>query len=659
MRYLSIYRSETTSTATDRTVIASNYLERKDFDLSIPLHGGLHYVFVRGVKMATYTKGYELRRAINAFLDFASEYNRVVIPALRIESLNDIGVEEYAVFEEYLRRNDERIYLAIKLRSALKLIARNFDDGMPQLKLRRIEEPISTPSEPLSDQADQDFFKVMRNKVDLLREKLRIREQIRTALPYDKWEVWSICSELYQAKPSRPSQWEIDPLRAAATLQHEGYPFFINKFHFSAYAADARGAYLSPTGREPLEFVLSCCIYLGFLRHRAPNCISLTGLFNLMYPTSQDQATLVMFIQRQLGWNKESVLALDKDDFVHPISELASDDSVLLVSQKVKSQGQGEFYIKAKAVLATSNRSDPYSGYNLIQLARDLSEVCHRDLRHDHTVSADDVRLRSPFLFLGEPHLPWSPSERIYSFDDMGMWKVGVKNFLEDAKLVDNGTQLVNPADIQHRLRVTSIQNNKKAHNQPLALTALIYGHSDLTTTDTHYDSSVYAMVDRRKRFHSFQQLFIEKSQGGQFKGFMANSASAKVELPRFRIFTIIGHERALWACMDSSKPSYPGSTSLAANERCTRLDKCNGCNQWCVLEDSLPFLMEREAMLALQIERDPLAYPGYSTELQVHQHILNTWGNSTALEAAKDYRSNYDALLPFDLKSLVAYLED
>jgi hypothetical protein len=68
---------------------------------------------------------------------------------------------------------------------------------------------------------------------------------------------------------------------------------------------------------------------------------------------------------------------------------------------------------------------------------------------------------------------------------------------------------------------------------------------------------------------------------------------------------------------------------------------------------------MEREAMLALQIERDPLAYPGYSTELQVHQHILNTWGNSTALEAAKDYRSNYDALLPFDLKSLVAYLED
>ena len=94
--------------------------------------------------------------------------------------------------------------MAIKLRSALKLIARNFDDGMPQLKLRRIEEPISTPSEPLSDQADQDFFKVMRNKVDLLREKLRIREQIRTALPYDKWEVWSICSELYQAKPSRP-----------------------------------------------------------------------------------------------------------------------------------------------------------------------------------------------------------------------------------------------------------------------------------------------------------------------------------------------------------------------------------------------------------------------------------------------------------------------
>ena len=148
MRYLTLYRSETSSTSTDQVTIQSNYLGREDFDLSLPLHAGLHYVFVRGARMTSYAKGYELRMAVNSFLDFTSEYNATVVPELRIESLSDVGVEEYVVFEDYLRRNDRRIYMAIRLRSAFKLIARKYDDGMPRLKLRRIEEPATTPSEP-------------------------------------------------------------------------------------------------------------------------------------------------------------------------------------------------------------------------------------------------------------------------------------------------------------------------------------------------------------------------------------------------------------------------------------------------------------------------------------------------------------------------------
>ncbi|VVP13996.1 hypothetical protein PS900_03494 [Pseudomonas fluorescens] len=659
MRYLTLYRSETSSTSTDQVTISSNYLGREDFDLSLPLHGGLHYVFMRGVRMTSYAKGYELRMAINAFLDFTSEYNGAVVPGLRIESLSDVGVEEYAVFEEYLRRNKRRIYLAIRLRSAFKLIARKYDDGMPHLKLRIIEEPVSIPSEPLSDAADQDFYYAMHKEVDRLLDKLKFNEAVATAQPYDKWEVWDICRELYSFRYGQRSSWVIDPVRAAATLKCEGYPFHMRNAHIDACAVDARTSTLSPTGRTPLEFVLSCCIYKGFLRFRAPDSIELVELFKLMFPTSQDQASLAMFIQRQLGWNKETVLALDVNDYLHPISELANDDTVLLLSQKVKSQGQGEPYEKPKATLATSSRSDFYSGYNLIRLAGTLSKQCRDLLKRDVSVEMDDCRLRSPFLFLADPRLPWSPSERIHSLHEQSHWNVGVKGFLTDAKLVDNGVPLLTGADLQNRLRVTSLQSNKKLHKQPVALTALIYGHSNPVTTDTHYDQSVYAMADRIKRFHTFQQSFIEKSQSGQFKGYMADRGTNCVESPRFRILTVMGHERALWACMDSWSPSFPGSQLLPPGARCTRLDKCNSCDKWCVLEDSLPFLMERATTLELQIERDPHAHSIYAGELGVLHYVLDTWGNKSALELAKQYLRRFEALLPLDLKSLVAYIED
>lgn len=659
MRYLTMYRSETSSTSTDQVTISSNYLNREDFDLTLPLHGGLHYVFIRGVTMTSYAKGYELRMAINAFLDFTSEYNSTVVPGLRIESLSDVGVEEYAVFEEYLRRNERRIYSAIRLRSAFKLIARKYDDGMPHLKLRRIEEPASTPSEPLSDTADQDFYGAMHKEVDRLLDKLKFKEAAATARPYDTLEVRSICRELYSLRRGQRSSWVIDPVRAAATLMCEGYPFHICNRYIDAYAEGARTSSLSPTGRTPLEFVLSCCIYKGFLRFRAPHCIELVELFKLMYPTSQDQASLAMFVQRQLGWNKETVLALDVDNYLHPISELANDDSVLLMSQKIKSQGQREPYEKPKPMFATSSRSNPYSGYNLIRLAGTLSKICRDLLRRDDSVEVDDCRLRSPFLFLADPRLPWSPSERIHSLDKQLHWNVGVQGFLADAKLVDNGVPLVNAADLQHRLRVTSLQCNKKLHKHPVALTALIYGHSNPVTTDTHYDRSVYAMADRRKRFHAFQQTFIEKSQDCQFKGLIANQAADGTPLAKFRILTVMGHERALWACMDSWNPAYPGSQPLPPGIRCTRLDKCSGCDKWCVLEDSLPFLMERATTLELQIERDPHAHPIYASELGVLRHVLDTWGNKSALELAKEYWRRFEVLLPLDLRSLIAYIED
>lgn len=659
MRYLRKYRSETSATATDQKIIPSNYLERPDFDFSIPLHAGLHYVFVAGVGMATNAKGYELRMAINKFLDFTSDYNSKVIPALQIAALNDIGAEEYLRFEEYLRLNNLRVYLAIRLKSALKHVARRFGDGMPVLKLPIIEEPKFTPTEPLSDQADDAFYEVMYKEVDLLREKLAFRAAMSAAQPYDKWEVWELSRDLMELPKKGRSSWVIDPLRAAATLQHEGFPFFIPSIWIECMQVDARTDSISFMGRTPLEFVLSCCMHKGFLRFRAPDCISFKDLFKMMYPCAKDQATLAVFIQRQLGWNKESVLALDKDKFLHPMSELAKDNIVLIVSSKIRSQGQGKAYIKPKVAMASSNRSDPYSAYNLIRLACDLSESCRVFLKLDPKIVADDKRHQTPFLFFQDPRLPWGVHERLSSLDAQASWNEGVQEFLAKAQLVDSGEPLLNVESLQGRLRVTSLQKNKGTRRQPIALTALLYGHADPVTTDTHYDSSVSAMLSRRKRFHAFQERFVKKSQEGQFKGLMGKPVSQQSKYPRFRIFTMIGHERPLWACLDSTRPSYPGRQPLPAGARCTRLDKCNGCGQWCVLEDSLPFLMERQATLELQVERDPGAYVDYADEIQVLQYLIDKLKSKKSLDSATAYRNKYDVLLPLDLKSLIAYIED
>lgn len=659
MRYLHKYRSETSATSTDQVDISSNYLERPDFDFSIPLHSGLHYVFIRGTGMATNAKGYELRMAINKFLDFSSGYNSETLPALQILALNDIGAEEYLCFEDYLRRNDLRVYLAIRLKSAFIHVARRFDDGMPVLKLPIIEEPKSTPTEPLTDQTDDDFYAAMYKEVDLLREKLAFQKEELTAKPYDKWEVWELSRELMTLPKGERASWVIDPLRAAATLSYEGFPFYIRPEWIECMNVDARANTLSFIGRTPLEFVLSCCMHKGFLRLRAPGCIDFEKLFKLMYPCAQDQATLAIFIQRQLGWNKESVLALDKDKYIHPMSELANNDVVLLVSSKIRSQGQGKAYITPKVALANSSRSDPYSGYNLIKLACDLSEVCRTYLKLDASIEIDDKRHQSPFLFFQDPRCPWSVHDRLATLDAQGHWNAGVKAFLAKAQLMENGALLENVESLPSRLRVTSLQNNKNKRGQPVALTALIYGHSDPVTTDTHYDSSAAAMVVRRKRFLEFQERFIKKGQEGEFKGLMGKPAGQESKYPRFRIFTMIGHDRPLWACLDSTQPSYPGANPLPVGARCTRLDKCNGCAQWCVLEDSLPFLMERQATLELQVERDPGAYTEFANEIQVLHYLIGKLQTKELLKSVSLYRINYDVLLPVDLKSLIAYIED
>ena len=120
-----------------------------------------------------------------------------------------------------------------------------------------------------------------------------------------------------------------------------------------------------------------------------------------------------------------------------------------------------------------------------------------------------------------------------------------------------------------------------------------------------------------------------------------------------------MGHERALWACIDSSKPDYPDAVELSKNERCTRLDKCLSCSRIYVLGDSLPFLMERLSTLQRAVEADEGRLEVHKDEIEILEYLLSIWGNQSAIAEALVYMRGYEALLPFDMRSLIAYIED
>ena len=60
-------------------------------------------------------------------------------------------------------------------------------------------------------------------------------------------------------------------------------------------------------------------------------------------------------------------------------------------------------------------------------------------------------------------------------------------------------------------------------------------------------------------------------------------------------IFTIPGHTKSLWACTNPYKPDWSGHEAIiATDKKCSQIFKCLFCSRVCIIEDSLPYLMER-----------------------------------------------------------------
>lgn len=662
MSYLTVVSHKVEAYSSDGRIIPCDYMKHGRFSLKCEFSAGLHYLFIRFAEERTYSKGYELRTAIKLFLDYAIEYELQNPGVLHLNNLSQISPEVFYGYDSFLKRRRGPKDLATRLKTALKLVGQNYDEGMPILSLPLLGPSESKVHEPLTDNCFTELSTALRSHIDYLYEKLRFRGVVDVADPYTFEEVNSVIRT--------PHAWVPDKARSLKTLLVNNHPFVAPNDEYTTLFRRAQ----TPCNRpDPVNVVE--LIYMRYhnpairrLTKKAQKLIDLADLLELFYPSALDQSAIVMFLQLQTGWNKETVMGIDGEDFEHVLSEALSSAQTLIRSEKQKSQSTHKPYLSPKMFLAPSSREDKYSAYNLIKLAKALSAPLTNlpvECESERATRGQNplfMAMRSLHEMSATTTAKGTRPGRFISVTYKNAWERGVLEFFKKYEVREHGKRLSKIGELSGRLRPTWIRYMRDKSNRPLSIVALQQGHKSIETTDIYYDSSGPAMQLRRQRLGLELGVVAELLRERKFKGLIGKRRSTSREYASFRIFTIPGHERSLWACMDSFKPDWPGSaTEIPAGEKCSEIPRCLFCSRVCVFEDSLPFLMHRQGTIQDQLEniQESAFDAPLSDELKIIEYILDEWGDERALKDAARYLRKHPDLLPVEMQLLSALVED
>lgn len=450
--------------------------------------------------------------------------------------------------------------------------------------------------------------------------------------------------------------WDMDYARAIKTFIVHGFPF--------KYTMDD----LYQNYRQPQVTVIpdDCDDVIKIILHRVTTAnrsrtteklLHLDELFSLYYPDILDMTAILLFMMFQSGWNKETALALDQDNFEHVLTGTIEAAIKVVWAEKNKSQGAGKPFDTPKRINIPTREDDPRSFYNLIQLARKLSKpLAPYDFDHIPVLSSED-RMNPLFLCI-RPWAEWKKGGRHTSIAHPKTFPLGVQFFLDQYEIIDDGNRLSMAKELTRRLRPTWLLYKKK--NNPIALLSMTMGHEDRDTTDIFYDNSSAAQRERLNRLRSALEDVINLLRTRQFKGLLGKKAQADASA-KLKVFHIPGKEKALWGCADQTKPDWAGSEIIASTGRkCYSIKECIFCSQLRIFEDSLPYLMERESHLDELL--DDASESGFRSRLakehEVLKFILDEWGDEDEIEAASRYRRYQSPLLPRDLDILEIIFE-
>lgn len=685
----------------------------------------LHLVFLKYCPTRNRTAGSTLRLAIKHFFDFAEGWNSIRPAALWIKEITDLSAEVFRGYESYLLQNDISIEHSGALKTALKFAA-SLTNAIPDLMLPIALRPQNSVREPLADDADEQLEMALKTHIDSLHKKLEFREKVRLATAYTLEEIKDLLtysrSTIFQwlqhrrenrvqvgmkrlrtwlaastdpefRKIASQKDWKQDFLKQYENrgqefrFQNPPNPFRCNRiFNFTPDLPRVIKTFLD--NGYPFNMTLSdigekyavtkihslkqCedAIQLIMFRWRFGVTNPETGsvldwddLLGLYYPTMADMSGLIQFMLLQTNWNKESVLALDRNNFEHALTGMMNEDHIMLQTEKNRSQEKNKPYHAPKEIVAGSSRSDKYSAHNLFLLANELSEplneiefdyIIHGKTESDYSESFLCLRFFGDWVTKGGRHT---------SASNPSAFQQGTKQFLKQYPIYEKGKRLTTAEQLTTRLRPTWVKRQKAAKNTSHGLLALFMGHAMSVTTDVHYDNSALAQQERFDRLESELEAALSLMLSGNFEGMLGTPPERAVQLP-FKVFHIPGMEKPLWACINQRNPTWHGAKHrVPEGERCYVISKCMFCTQCAIFEDSLPYLVERRIHVTELHEDQPPSASDYSNnsqlELMIIDSILDQWNDqNTVLEAVRYQRQN-SPLLPRDLNFLQVILEE
>ncbi|TAL76735.1 MAG: hypothetical protein EPN76_10685 [Burkholderiaceae bacterium] len=208
----------------DGTIISCNYRHHPRFSTDCKLSAGLHYVFIRFASERSYSKVYELRTAIRLFLDYAVEYESQNPKVLHHTSFLQISAEVFYGYDLFIKRNRGPKGLATRLKSALIVIAKNHNEGLPLLALPALDHQKYKSFEPLTEACFNQVTSALKVHIDLLYEKIDFRRVVDLAKPHSCEEVLAHENGLHTWTP------EID--RSLKTLIVNAHPFVVTHEEF-------------------------------------------------------------------------------------------------------------------------------------------------------------------------------------------------------------------------------------------------------------------------------------------------------------------------------------------------------------------------------------------------------------------------------------------
>ncbi|MGV2837061.1 hypothetical protein ACNPOQ_25335, partial [Pseudomonas shirazensis] len=237
---------------------------------------------------------------------------------------------------------------------------------------------------------------------------------------------------------------------------------------------------------------------------------------------------ITLFLLLQTGWNKESVLEVDGDDFEHALSGSIDESLSVVFTEKFRSQGIDKPFDAPKQMTASSNREDPYSIRNLVLLAKNLS-IPLKGYQFDADPFLVSGRERNELFMFIRLWGDWFKNKsRHSSISVPNSYLHGCESFFKLYEIYENGNRLTRAGDITRRLRPTWLKHKKQEYGR--SIISSHFGHEDERTTDVHYDSSGAAMAERIVRLRDEVETITTLLVTRQFTGLLGKRANEQAK---------------------------------------------------------------------------------------------------------------------------------